>query len=76
MSVYVLPAPPRTLNAVRQALNARARVRGVSERSRLHAVGVAFAALADGASSAWATQQGIQDMREPRWVRSTTGDAA
>lgn len=76
MNVYVLPAPARTLNAVRCVINSRARVRGLTERKRLHAFGVALHALEDGASSAWATQAAIQDMREARQLAPVGGTAA
>lgn len=62
-NVIVLPCNARTLNAVRGAINARARVTYAPESKRLHAFGVALAWLRQGASSGWATQAAVQDLR-------------
>lgn len=72
--LFQLPASPRTLHAVRGAINERARIRGVAEDQRRHAVVHALHVMQAGGSSAWATQAGLQELAAP--ARRVTGGAA
>lgn len=74
-AVIHLPCSPRVLNAVRGAINERAKAHSVPEGRRLQAIGRALRLLADGSSSAWATQAALQTLREPSRI-PVGGDAA
>lgn len=62
---------PAKLQAVRQAVNARARSLQIPDVQRRHAVGVAFAAMREGRSSALAICLGCQDLRPARPLERT-----
>lgn len=75
-NVIVLPCNPRTLNCVRRAIGERAAYLKAPEPKRLHAFGVAMRLMAEGASSAWATQAGVQDLRGVPLSSRFGGEAA
>ena len=63
-TVIPIPAHPRALNAVRAAINARAKATGASETQRRHALGVAFDVIrTEARSTAWAIFAGCRDLR-------------
>lgn len=79
-NVITLPGNARALSAVRGAINERAKNIGASDEQRRHAIGVAFAAMREGRSSALAISLGNSDLR-PRQLsvscmRPFDGDAA
>lgn len=62
-TVVQLPAPPRVMQIVRQALAARADVLQAPTATRDLAMTAAIAALREGASTGWAIQCGIRVLR-------------
>lgn len=66
-NVIQLKAHPRQLNAVRAAVNERAKATGASDAERRHALGVAFGAMAEGRSTGCAVALGNSDLRPRRF---------
>lgn len=62
-AVISLPAPPRVVQIIRQALAARADVLHAPPATRDRAMRAAIYALRDGASTGWAIQCGIRVLR-------------
>lgn len=75
-TVTYLPANPRTLNAMRGAIAARAARVGADERKRRRAFVSALRLMEEGASSAWATQAGCQALSETKPCARYTGPEA